>query len=340
MNKSELEIKLEFIVGLQEVVLGELEKYNDIKILKIEENYIYLDFIDEFFLLSNLRSVLKVYIIVKSNKYNPYYISKHKSVIGDIVAIIKRSGDDFRTFKIICAGSDSLEVRGIVEYIQKEYKLIEDDDPDMKVHIIKRGYDWEVGIQITKMPLSIRKYRVENMEGAMNPTIAYALNYLCNLKKAKSYLNVFSGSATLLIEAGQCYPNLEQLVGFDNNKDNLTLAIKNIKEAGLIKKIKLKEADIFDKPELGGFDVICSDLPFGMLVSKFEDLDNLYRCFIDYAQESLNYGGVLAVYTSRGEMIKKIIMQSDFKIIKKLNLKFITNMNTYLYPDIFICCRK
>jgi len=341
MNNTGLEIKIEFIVGLLDIVLNELKQYNNINIIKTDEDGVYLEFIEDFSLLNNLRSVLRVFIIARNDKYNPHYLSNHKSIIGDIIAVIKKDNDDFVTFKIICAGAGSLEVRSIADYIQETHRLIEEeDDADMKIHIVKREHTWEIGVQTTKVPLSLRSYRVENMEGSMNPTLAYALNSLCDPENIDSYLNIFSGSATLLIEAGQCYPKIKQLVGFDNSKENLTLAMKNIKEAGLIRKIKLKEADIFDKPKLGGFDVICSDLPFGMLISKFEDLESLYRCFIDYAQDALNDKGVLAIYTSKGEIIKKVITQSNFKIVKKLNLKFITNANAYLYPTIFICRLK
>jgi len=108
----------------------------------------------------------------------------------------------------------------------------------------------------------------------------------------------------------------------------------------LIKKIQLKEKDIFDKPDLGKFDVITSDLPFGMSISKNEDLENLYRCFVEYCQETLNHGGKLAVYTSKHEILKQIILESRLKIIKTLELKFITSVNAYLRPKIFVCRLK
>ncbi len=171
----------------------------------------------------------------------------------------------------------------------------------------------------------------------MDPTIAYAVNSLCGLEHASSYLNIFSGTATLLIEAGQCYPNLKQLVGFDNNKKILSLAYQNIKKAGLIRRIQLKEKDIFDNPDLGRFDVITSDLPFGMSISKNEDLEKLYRCFIEYSGDTLNRGGRLAVYTNEHKVFKKTILKSKFKIIKTLNLKFLSSINAYLRPKIFVC---
>jgi 23S rRNA G2445 N2-methylase RlmL len=346
MNKPNLEIKLAFITGLRGIVLNEISQYPNLHIVRegrdaIYGDFIYLDFVQDFIGLARLRSVLRVYIIVQDPKYNPYYISNHKSILGSFVAmIIEGKKDKFKTFKTTCAGSDSPTVRSIAEYIQKTYGLTEKDEADMKIHIIKIDRTWEIGGQITPRPLSFRDYKIKHMSGAMDPTIAYAMNSLCKLEDADSYLNIFSGSATLLIEAGQCYQNLKQLVGFDNNKEHLSLAIQNIKKAGLIKRIQLKEKDIFDKPDLGKFDVITSDLPFGMSIAKNEDLENLYQCFVEYCQETLNPDGRLVVYTSEHEMLKKIILKSKFKIIKTLELKFLTSVNAYLRPKIFVCRLK
>lgn len=341
MNKSKLEIKLAFITGLKEIVLNEISQYADLRVIHKEGDFIYLDFTENFTELVCLRSVLRVYVIEQNAKYNPLFISNHKSILGSLISmIIEGKGGKFKTFRISCAGSDSPKVRSIAEYIQKTYRLIEEEDADMKIHIIKTDSTWEIGVQITPRPLSVRDYKVRNMSGAMDPTIAYAVNSLCELENVNSYLNIFSGSATLLIEAGQCYPNLKQLIGFDDDKKHISLAIQNIRKAGLIKRIQLKEKDIFDKPNLGRFDVITSDLPFGMSISKNEDLAKLYRCFVEYCQETLNHGGKLVVYTNKHKILKKIILESDFKILKTLELKFITNVNAYLRPQIFVCRSK
>ena len=341
MNESKLEIKLAFITGLREIVLNEISKYANLRVVKEEGDSLYLDFTQDLTVIKRLRSVSRAYIVVQNSKYNPLYISNHKSILGNLIETITSGNKDaFKTFRITCAGSDSPEVRSIAEYIQRTYGLTEEEEADMKIHIVKPDEIWEVGIQITPRPLSVRDYKVKNMSGAMDPTIAYAVNSLCELEHVNSYLNIFSGSATLLIEAGQCYPNLKQLIGFDNDKKRISLAMQNIKKAGLIKEIQLKEKDIFDKPDLGKFDVITSDLPFGMTISKNEDLENLYRCFVEYCQETLNQGGKLVVYTSEHEILKKIILESRFKIVKTLELKFMTSVNAYLRPKIFVCRLK
>lgn len=339
MNESGHKIKLSFITGLGDVVLNEISQYKGLHVDNKGESIFYLDYIQNLNKIKHLRSISQAYVIIQDSKFNPLYIVKHKSILSDLInTVILGDKNAFKSFKVICAGPNSPEVRGIAEYIQKTYGLIEKREADLKVHIVKNPDKiWEIGVQITPRPLSFRDYKIKNMSGAMDPTIAYAINSLCNLGNVSSYLNIFSGSATLLIEAGLSYPNLNQLVGFDNDKKHISLAIQNIKKAGLIKRIQLKEKDIFNRPDLGKFEVITSDLPFGMAVSKGEDLEKLYGCFIEYCEKSLNHGGKLAVYTSEYDILEKIIQKSKFKIIKTLELKFITAVDAYLRPKIFVC---
>lgn len=336
MNDLNTKIKLAYITGLRPVVLNEL-KEKDLTVIGEDEDSVLVQCTEDTIQrIKALRSVARAYLVVQSDNYHPAYISNHKSILGNLIDIII-SHDSFKTFKISCAGSDSPEVRSIARYIQDTYKIKENEEADLKIHIIKPENIWEIGIQLTPRPLSVRDYKVANMSGAMDPTVAYAANSFCNLDTAHSYLNVFSGSATLLIEAAQCYPNLGKLIGFDNNKKHLSLSIKNIKEAGLIKRVQVKEADIFDNPDLGKFDVIVSDLPFGMSISKDEDLEKLYSAFIQYCEKSLNTEGRLVIYTSEYEIIESILPKSQFKVIQTLQLKFITNVDAYLRPKIIVC---
>lgn len=339
MNKPVLEIKLGFIAGLRLVVVDEVSRYPDLRVIGEEDEFVYLSFPHSLSDILCLRSVLRAYIVAKDPKYNPGYISKHKLLLGDILTLILQGNkkNAFRTFKLVCAGSDSSDARSIAQFIQNSLKLTEAEEADLKVHIIKTGDTWEIGAQITPRPLSSRAYKVRNMGGAMDPTIAYAVNSLCGLQAARSYLNVFSGSATLLIEAAQSYPDLKKLIGFDNNKDAISLAIQNIRKAGVVRRVQLKYKDIFDKPDLGKFDVITSDLPFGMTISKDEDLGKLYQCFILYCQEALHKKGVLVAYSSEHETLKEVILRSKLRIDRTLELKLFTSANAYLHPKIFVC---
>jgi tRNA (guanine6-N2)-methyltransferase len=336
MKDSDIKIKLSYITGIRPVVLNELNK-NDLSIIDEGEDSFFIDYTEINIQLSKkLRSVARVYLIIKEDNYNPNYISKHKSLLSKLIGIVINK-DDFKTFKISCSGSDSPEVKSISKYIHDTYKIEENEEADLKIHIIKIENTWEVGVQITPRPLSVREYRVANMSGAMDPTIAHAVNSFCNLESAHSYLNIFSGSATLLIEASLSNPNIDKLIGFDNDKKHLSLSIKNIKKAGLINVVKVKEADIFSQPDFGQFDVITSDLPFGMVISKDEDLEKLYEVFVGYCEKKLNNRGRLVIYTSEYEIIESILQRSKFRIVRSLQLKFITNVGAYLRPKIIVC---
>jgi precorrin-6B methylase 2 len=332
-----IQLKLIFLSGLKEIVKKELSLYMDVKIIDENDQEIYIDNIIDFNILNNLKSVLKVCVSIKSEKLNPVYIYKHKSVLGNMIEkVLTESNDKFKSFKINCAGSDSTEITKINEYIKDTYKLIESEKADLKIYIIKPDNLWEIAIQISSKPLSFRDYKLGNIEGGINSTIAYAMNTFIDLNNIQSYINIFSGSATLLIEAGLINPNLK-LVGFDKNKKSNSIAIQNIKKAGLIKSIQLKTADIFDKPSVGKFDVITSDLPFGMMISKGEDLEKLYEQFIKYSEEILNNGGKLIVYTSEYKVFDRMISKSKFIIKNDLSVRVLAKVNTYLNTKIFVC---
>jgi 23S rRNA G2445 N2-methylase RlmL len=254
--------------------------------------------------------------------------------LGNIIAIILTS--KFKTFNIDCAGKNSPEILAIEKFIEEKYKLQDAEDADLEIYIGKTNNLWEIAIRATTRPLSVRDYKIKNIKGGMNATIAYTINSTIDLNLAKSYLNIFSGSATLPIEACGINPKME-IFGFDINKEHVSLSIQNIRKAGFIRNINLKVSDIFTNPNFGKFDVIVSDLPFGMQISKGEDLNKLYSHFIKYCEEFLNEEGKLVVYTSEFEILEKVLSLSKFKIIKTLNLKLPTSINSYLYPKIFVC---
>ncbi len=108
----------------------------------------------------------------------------------------------------------------------------------------------------------------------------------------------------------------------------------------MIQKVQVKEYSIFEQPDLGNFDVIVADLPFGMVISKNEDIDALYQSFIQYAENHLNKNGVLGVYTSEFNVLDRIIADSRFKVAKSITLKLVTSENSYLQTKIFVCTLK
>ena len=327
-------VKLTFTPGLKEVVLQELKEY---VLISESEHTISIELPNNFQNILSLKSINSAYITTSDKKYNPRYLHKHKSILGNLIEkVILKKEKEFKTFKIRCAGSQTQEIIEIEKYIQETYAIKKNDVADLEIYINKIGDDWEISVRLSPRPLSVRDYKISNIKGGLNPNIAYAINTFCNLKNSTSYLNIFSGSGTLLIEAGLVNPHVK-LVGLDVDKKTNSLAIQNIKKAGLIKIIKIKTGDIFESPDFEKFDVITSNLPFGMQISKGEDLKKLYQQFIDYSEKVLYSKGRLVVYTTEYEILELILKNSKFEIVKKLNLKIPTNVNSYLYPRIFVC---
>jgi tRNA (guanine6-N2)-methyltransferase len=328
-------IKVIYIEGLREIVLEEISSLGDFPIQREDKDAIYLEYSPLFRILSNLRSALRVYIVEEGENLHPLYLSNHKARLGNKIEQVLE-GSEFKTFKLTCAGHDSKEAREIREYIGHTFNLTEAEDADLETYIVKRGETWEIGVRTTSRPLSLRDYRVENIAGGLNPTIAYAMNVLADVSKAKSYLNVFSGSGTLLIEAARLN-NVLRLIGFDHDKKHLTASIQNIKKAGLIKQIEVKEGDIYKNPSFGKFDIVTSDLPFGMAIGKRVDLESLYKTFVEYVEGTLEQRGTLVAYTTEHELLERVISTSKFRVVKTLELKFLSHVDAYLRPRILVC---
>ena len=124
MDKSRLEIKLAFITGLREVVFSEIAKHPNLRIDRKGIDSFYLGFVSDFNGIKKMKSVSRAYLVKQDVKYNPLYISSHKSVIDNLVDMVVRE-DNFKTFKLTCAGKESPEARDIAKYVCEKYKLTE-----------------------------------------------------------------------------------------------------------------------------------------------------------------------------------------------------------------------
>lgn len=331
-------LKLTFISGLKEVVENEIKQFLKIKTIKTGDCFLYVETGDDNFKnILSLKSITSAHIVKQDTRYNPKYINKHKSLLGELIElVIKEDSKKFKTFRLRCAGSQSDEIKDIKDYIKDTYKLKELDDADLEIYINKLQDIWEISVRLSPRPLSVRDYREKNIKGGLNPTVAFTMNTFCDLENINSYLNIFSGSGTLLIEAALIKSNIK-LIGLDIDKKTNSLAIQNIKKAGFIKNIQIKTGDVLESPDLGKFDVITANLPFGMQVSKGQDLDKLYQTFVDYSENTLNSKGKLIVYTTEFTILENILKKSKFKVLSITDLTIPTAVNSYIYPKIFVC---
>ncbi len=178
----------------------------------------------------------------------------------------------FRTFTISAAGSDSSTFMALRSQITASTGLVyAPGEADLLLRIrpsqVKKE-GWDVLIRLSPRPLATRSWRVYNLLGALNATIAAAMVELAYPKPRDRFLNVMCGSGTLLIERLRRCP-AQLAVGCDLDRDILAGAALNLHAAGLENSARLvrMDATALDFPD-DSFDVICGDLPWGQLVGS------------------------------------------------------------------------
>jgi tRNA (guanine6-N2)-methyltransferase len=143
-----------------------------------------------------------------------------------------------------------------------------------------RPYDagapsFELTARISPRPLSARTWRVCNLPGALNATVAAAMAGLAEPSPDDTYLNLACGSGTLLIERAALGP-ARRLLGCDLDPRALGCAAENVAAAGL-PNVELHAWDAGAVPlPSGSATALVADLPFGQLVGSHAANEQLY----------------------------------------------------------------
>ncbi|MAS37611.1 MAG: RNA methyltransferase [Anaerolineaceae bacterium] len=186
----------------------------------------------------------------------------------------------FRTFRIAAAGSQSSVFQRIKDEIASTTGLtVNEDEADLMLRVRKADIyrdGWEVLLRLTPRPLAARAWRVCNMEGALNATIASAMIEMTDPRPDDRVFNLMCGSGTLLVERLRRAP-ADVIGGCDSDAIALRCATDNLVAAGYGKAVDLFEMDIADLPLPDAcIDMICADLPWGQLVGSHESNLTLY----------------------------------------------------------------
>jgi 23S rRNA G2445 N2-methylase RlmL len=162
-----------------------------------------------------------------------------------------------------------------------------DDEGDLLLRLRRdrTGTGWEALVRLSPRPLATRPWRVCNMPGALNATLAYAMMRLSEPRSADRVVNLACGSGTLLIERMALGP-AHSVVGCDTNLKALECAQENLRAAGYEQHVQLETWDAARLPLANGSStVICGDLPFGQLVGSHRENEALYpRIFAEAAR--------------------------------------------------------
>jgi 23S rRNA G2445 N2-methylase RlmL len=199
----------------------------------------------------------------------------------------------------------------------------DEEDGQMSIRFRRsqlKPFGWDVLIRLTPLPLSARAWRVENMPGALNATIAASMVLMMDPNPEDRFLNAMCGSGTLIAErAAIC--SAKTLIGVDLSRDALEKARKNLSR---VKPLFLVQQDAQRLSlEDASVDAVCADLPWGRLIGERRDLE---KCYVDSLGEMTRVcspEGKLAIITQESAIFEKALhaYKGYWTLIRSIRVK-------------------
>ena len=132
----------------------------------------------------SLSTVIAVYTVQQFDIPRPKALLGHENwqkVLEQVRrAMDLSSRDDFEMLYLSAAGSDSSVMVRIKETLAEETALrMSDDEGDLLLRLRrtpKTQQGWDLLVRLTPRPLASRDWRVCNMEGALNASVAHLLH--------------------------------------------------------------------------------------------------------------------------------------------------------------------
>ena len=267
--------------GLAPLAATELRRLTGVQALKVTEEALRFRYTGPLSQLLKLRLATIVYARMT------FEVPRPKALLGDAAfrrlsqfaaaVVAAQPPGSFTGLRFGAAGADSPVFQRLSEQLSKALKLpFEPETGDLLLRFRRAAASWEVLARLTPRPLSARPYRVCNLPGGLNATLAVAANMLTAPHPADYYLNAMCGSGTLLIERALS-AEAATLVGVDLARDALVCAEQNAVAAGMAERPKLVLADATRLPyPAGSFNVITADPPWGDAVGSHAVNSELY----------------------------------------------------------------
>lgn len=249
-----------------------------------------------------------------------------------------RADGSFRTFRIAAAGAGSAVFAHLRQEIAAATAL-ESTDAAAHLHIAVRRSPgaqsgWQALIRAAAMPLSVRRWRVRDMPGALNANIAAAMVSLAHGGNTERMLNLCCGSGTLMIER-LGMGRAAAVTGVDISADALQCADANLRAAGHRSSVTLLRGDCGALPlRSASVDAITADLPYGML-SGGGNILSLYRAALtESARVAAPNASLVAITTRRRDLLAALDDAQCWRMIEAISLN-IPYRSGYIKPQIY-----
>ena len=246
----------------------------------------------------------------------------------------------FRNFGISAAGDDSAVMQRLADMLRKKLSIPHaPDEIDLLLRIRPsrlRESGWEVLIRMSPRPLSVRAWRVADMEGALPAPVASCMVRMTLPQPSDRFLNIACGSGTLLIE--RLIDNrATRVIGCDISTDALAYARENLTAAQLQHFVELQDWDAraLNLPD-ASIDAICADLPYGIAGGSHKDDVTLYPAILDEAGRVAKPGARFVLITQEEKLMGEIVGRSTaWRQIDEIKLSL-----RGLHPRIFVLERS
>lgn len=264
--------------------------------------------------LGALRSVVAIHRVETFGVPRPRALLGHQHLtrllgaLDDVIA--RQPAGAFRTLRLSAAGAGSPVFRRLIGAMADHTRLApreEQADLQIAVRPAPRSGGWQVLVRLTPRPLSARDWRVCNMPGALNATVAHVMVSLAGPTPEERFANLACGSATLLVERLRLGPAALAL-GIDVDRRALECGRANLEAAGLRDRAPLLLADAARLPLAGACcDTLVADLPYGMLVGSERENRRLYPALLDEAARVAAPGAACALVTAGYNLLDEVL---------------------------------
>ncbi len=271
--------------------------------------------------LLQLKTVLSVYLLRRYDVPRPRALLGDQHLralfaqIGVVLGLMPRG--TYRTFMLGAAGSNS-QVMGRLKTTLAQHTGLREvgAEGDLLLRIRptpgaghQYSQTWDVLVRISPRPLATRDWRVCNIEGSLQATVAHAMALLTRPEPGDVYLNLGCGSGTLLIERALVGP-ARRLIGCDVDRGALACAQENI--AAYLKgedgTFEVHEWDMRCLPlPDGSVDAVTADLPFGNRVGSHEQNITLYPALLQEAARVARPGAHCVLLTAEVRLMERVL---------------------------------
>lgn len=257
-------------------------------------------------------------------------------LIGAVRALQPAVG--FQSFRFGAAGVTSSVFARLSEVLEQRTGLRpEPEEGDLLIRVrpaaaplARPGTDelpspgaFEVLIRLTPRPLAARTWRVCNLPGALNATVARAMVQLTSPAAHDRFLNLVCGSGTLMVERLALGP-ARLVLGGDRDPEALRCARANLNAAGYTRRAALAGWNAARLPLAdASMNALCADLPFGMLMGTRRENERLYPELLAEATRVAAAGAALVLITQAVPLLDQTLTRhrTDWSVERRFEVQ-------------------